>query len=307
MSGYALSILPQHQALLAASAIDPDVAKARGYVSMDSRKQLQRYAKGSGNKCPVPGLLIPLHRKDGSIWGYQYRPDAPRMMDGKPRKYETPWQQRAGIDIPVAINGKLDDPSEPLFATEGSRKADAAVSAGLVCVSLLGVWSWRGTSPVGGKIALPEWHDIALNGRRVILAFDSDVTSKPAVAKALAELANYLGSKGASAEYLHLPDDGDGKTGLDDFIAAHGVDGLWELVRPDPPALLEVMRDSGTPPKSAHTSTPPPDQPKDVCAPIRCARTPPRLRAGTTCSPKPLGPSASSASPVRPGSSRAPS
>jgi hypothetical protein len=236
MSGYALSILPQHQQLLAASAITPEVARARGYVSIDSRKQLQRYAEAFGNKCPVPGLLIPLHRADGSVWGYQYRPDAPRLMDGKPRKYETPFRQPGGIDIPVAINGKLGDPSEPLFATEGSRKADAAVSAGLACVSLLGVWNWRGTNPVGGKVALPEWHDIALNGRRVVLAFDSDVTSKPAVAKALAELASYLRSKGAKVEYLHLPDDGDGKCGLDDYLAGHGVNGLWGLVRPEPPA-----------------------------------------------------------------------
>ena len=236
MSGYALSIFPQHQQLLAASVITPDVARARGYVSIDSRKQLQRYAKGFGSKCPVPGLLIPLRRKDGSVWGYQYRPDAPRVMDGKPRKYETPYQQPGGIDIPVAINGKLGDPAEPLFVTEGSRKADAAVSAGLCCVSVLGVWSWRGTNPVGGKVALPEWHDIALNGRRVVLAFDSDVTIKPAVAKALAELANYLESKGAKAEYLHLPGGDDGKCGLDDYIAAQGTGGLWDLVHPEPPA-----------------------------------------------------------------------
>ena len=105
MTGYGAAILPQHQALLAASAIGPDVVRARGYVSIDSRKQLQRYAKGFGAKCPVPGLLIPLRRKDGSVWGYQYRPDAPRLMDGKPRKYETPYRQCAGIDIPVAIRG----------------------------------------------------------------------------------------------------------------------------------------------------------------------------------------------------------
>jgi hypothetical protein len=260
MSGYALSILPQHQQLLAASAITREVADQRGYVSVDSRKQLQRYAKGFGNKCPVPGLLIPLRRAGGSVWGYQYRPDAPRVMDGKPRKYETPWQQPGGIDVPVAINGQLGDPSQPLLVTEGSRKADAAVSAGLCCVSVLGVWSWRGTNPVGGKIALPEWHDIALNGRRVILAFDSDVTSKPAVAKALAELANYLRSKGATVEYLHLPDNGDGKCGLDDYLSAHGVNGLWELVRPDPPAAATQASDGSPSPPSAvpsHLHTPP--------------------------------------------------
>jgi hypothetical protein len=278
MSGYALSILPQHQQLLAASAITREVADQRGYVSVDSRKQLQRYAKGFGNKCPVPGLLIPLRRAGGSVWGYQYRPDAPRVMDGKPRKYETPWQQPGGIDVPVAINGQLGDPSQPLLVTEGSRKADAAVSAGLCCVSVLGVWSWRGTNPVGGKVALPEWHDIALNGRHVVLAFDSDVICKPAVAKALAELANYLRSKGAKVEYLHLPGGDDGKCGLDDYLAAEGADGIWELVKPEPP---EVMRTPCTPAKLAHTSTPPPDQPKDVCAPDKvCAHTPPLAGTG---------------------------
>jgi hypothetical protein len=158
-------------------------------------------------------------------------------MDGKPRKYETPYQQPGGIDIPPAVKDKLGDPAVPLLVTEGSRKADSAVTAGLACVSVLGVWSWRGTNPAGGKAALPDWHDIALNGRRVILAFDSDVTVKPAVARALAELARFLTSKGASVEYLHLPGDGDGKCGLDDYIAAHGAAGLMELVRPDAPAV----------------------------------------------------------------------
>ena len=124
----------------------------------------------------------------------------------------------------------------PLLVTEGSKKADSAVSHGLVCVSVLGVWYWRGTNPVGGKVALPEWHDMALNGRRVILAFDSDLSRKPGVRKALGELANYLQSKDAKVEYLHLPDPEDGKCGLDDYLAAQGADGIWELVRPEPPA-----------------------------------------------------------------------
>jgi hypothetical protein len=275
VSGYASSLLPQHHALLSASAITPDVARQRGYVSVDSRKQLQCYAKGFGSKCPIPGLLIPLHRADSSIWGYQYRPDAPRVMDGRARKYETPWQQPGGIDIPVAVNGQLGNPSVPLFVTEGARKCDAAVSAGLCCVSLLGVWNWRGTNPVGGKVALPDWHDIALDTRRVVLAFDSDVAVKRAVAKALAELAGYLRSKGAKVEYLHLPELGDGKCGLDDYLAAEGAADIWELVRPEPPAPQTPIVITGTPAKSAHTRTPPPDQPKDVCAPDKvCAHTP---------------------------------
>lgn len=237
MTTYGEHIFPQHAKLLAGSAISPEAARERGYVSMDSRAQLKRYSAGFGGKCPVPGLLIPLRRHDGSVWGYQYRPDAPRVMQGKPRKYETPHQQAGGIDVPPAVRDWLGDPSVPLLVTEGSRKADSAVSHGLACISVLGVWNWRGTNPVGGRVALPDWHDVALNdGRRVVLAFDSDVTSKPAVARALAELANYLASKGASVGYLHLPELDGGKTGLDDYLAAEGADGLWEMVRPEPPA-----------------------------------------------------------------------
>jgi Protein of unknown function (DUF3631) len=40
-------------------------------------------------------------------------------------------------------------------------------------------------------------------------------------------------------EYLHLPNNGDGKTGLDDFLFDHTVDELWTIVRPDPPQLEE--------------------------------------------------------------------
>jgi hypothetical protein len=115
-------------------------------------------------------------------------------------------------------------------------------------------------------VALPDWHDIALNGRRVVLAFDSDVTRKPAVAKALTELAGYLESpsRGAKVEYLHLPDE-DGKCGLDDYIAAHGVNGLWGLVRPEPPALSDSettatrgdSNTSGKPPAKPVPDVPP--------------------------------------------------
>jgi hypothetical protein len=244
---YALSILPQHQELLRASAISPEVARERGYVSADSKKQLERYGF-EGYQQRAPGLLLPLHRVDGSTWGYQLRADQPRKTKaGNVVKYETPRQQRNGIDVPPGIRDRIGDPAVPLFVTEGTRKADSAVSAGLACVALPGVWGWRGTNQHGGKAAVSDWHDIALDGRRVILGFDSDVTAKKPVRQALAELAGYLETKGAKVEYLHLPDKGDGKTGLDDYLARHGVNGLWELVRPDLPAITEPDAAPSTP------------------------------------------------------------
>ena len=137
---YGAAIFPQHAKLLAYSAIAPEVARARGYVSVDTKKRLEnlgfeRYQRR------VPGLLIPGHRADGSVWGYQYRPDDPRVTKaGSVIKYEMPKDQRNGIDIPPGARDQIGDPSVPLLVTEGSRKADAAVSAGLACLSLNGVY-----------------------------------------------------------------------------------------------------------------------------------------------------------------------
>ena len=266
MSDYGAAIFPQHAKLLADSAISPEVARARGYVSVDTRKRLEalgfeRYQRN------VPGLLLPLRRADGSGWGYQYRPDKPRVTGaGTVIKYETPKGQHNGIDVPTAVKDAVGDPAVPLWVTEGSRKADSAVSAGLVCVSLNGVWGWRGRNARGGKLAVPDWHDVALNGRRVILAFDSDAIRKPAVQQALAELGGYLESKGARAEYLHLPDPDDGKCGLDDYIAAHGTDGLMELVLPDLPAVQLELAQSASPGDTNISGTPPEKSMPDVPA-----------------------------------------
>ncbi|MGH2689337.1 MAG: DUF3854 domain-containing protein, partial [Actinomycetota bacterium] len=170
-NGYGLAIFDQHAEQLAESGIPPDHAHARGYVSVDTKIRLEKLGVTKAGR-NVPGLLVPQLRKDGSTWGYQYRADRPRTNGaGKPVKYETPTGQRNGIDVPPGVGPLLDDPAVPLFVTEGVKKADAAAVAGLACVALPGVWSWRGSNDHGGKVAVPDWHDVALNGRRVVLAF----------------------------------------------------------------------------------------------------------------------------------------
>lgn len=252
MSAYGSGLFPQHAQLLAASRITPDRARARGYVSVDTKVRLEGIGVTPAGR-HVPGLLVPMLRADSSTWGWQYRPDHPRERSGKPVKYETPTGQRNGIDVPPGVGPTLPDPAIPLFVTEGVRKADAAAGIGLACVALPGVWSWRGKNASGGVMAVPDWHDIALNGRRVVLAFDSDVVVKRQVRGALAQLADYLASKGADVAYLHLPHTGDGKTGLDDYLADdHTIDDLWAVVRPD----LPVIVDEPPPPRDAPAADP---------------------------------------------------
>ncbi len=228
---YGSRLFPQHAELLAASAVPPEIARARGYVSVDTKARLEALGYTAQQR-RVPGLLVPLHSAGGRCVGFQYRPDDPRSTEtGRPVKYETPSGQANRLDVPPGVGPKLGDPNVELWITEGARKADAAAHLGLACVSLTGVWNWRSTNPSGGKVALPDWQDVALNGRRVVLAFDSDSRSNPSVGKALDALAGYLSSKGAHVVVCQLPDAADGKTGLDDYLAAgHGLDNLAALV-----------------------------------------------------------------------------
>ena len=187
----------------------------------ERKTRLEHYAFSQSQRL-VPTLLIPIYDAYGEQALYQHRPDEPRVRDGKRLKYETCFGSKLVIDVPPLIHRDLGNPKPPLVITEGSRKADAAVSAGLCCISLLGVWGWRGTNDQGGKTALAEWEAIALNGRVVNLCFDSDVIQKREVYEALRRLKGFVENRGAEVRVTYLPSgDGGAKVGLETF---------WRLV-----------------------------------------------------------------------------
>jgi Domain of unknown function (DUF3854) len=263
VSGYGASIFPQHARLLEDSAISPEVARARGYVSVDTKSRLEGPGFAPYQR-RVPGLLIPVHDATGAVVLHQYRPDRPRVTKkGTTVKYETPGGGRMVLDVPPRERERIGDPKVPLWITEGSRKADAAVSAGLCCVALLGVTAFRGTNKDGGKVALADWEHVALNdGRPVYICFDSDVMLKRAVHQALVRLGALLARRGASVAYVYLPAGESGaKTGLDDYLAAGGTtDDLVLRARAEPvePELpgIDDTTDASIPPHSLHTCTP---------------------------------------------------
>ncbi len=206
----ALDLLPHHQALLAASAITDPVAAARGYRSAAHADDLRPFGFGASQR--RPGLLIPIRGVDGPVVTHQLRPDRPRLNDaGKPVKYETPRGGRLVLDVPPSVRPHLGDPAVELWITEGARKVDSAVSNGIPCVvGLMGVWGFRGTNAFGGKTELADWSAVALNGRDVFVAFDSDVMTKAGVRGAIDALAAFLDRKGARVRYVLLPDGRDG-------------------------------------------------------------------------------------------------
>jgi Domain of unknown function (DUF3854) len=182
--------------LLEDSGLTPDAVEARDYRTVEKKAELKR--RGFSDKqCNVPGLLIPIYSPAGGIATYQYRPDQPRIdKKGKPVKYETLSGSRMVLDVHPFVQEMLGNPDVPLFITEGIKKGDALVSRDLCAVTLLGVWSWRGTNEHGGKVALYEWDYVALNnGRRVYIVFDSDVMLQPGVHEALRRVKALLESR----------------------------------------------------------------------------------------------------------------
>ena len=63
-STYGLALLPQHQAKLAESAVSAEIVRERGYVSADTKAQLERYGFKPAQR-RVPALIIPIHGVDG--------------------------------------------------------------------------------------------------------------------------------------------------------------------------------------------------------------------------------------------------
>jgi len=223
-------LLPQHAELISASGISPEVAQTRGYRSVTSKSELRQLGF-SAVQCRVPALLVPVWGVTGEVANYQARPDVPRIKDAKALRYETPANTKMVLDVHPHARQWLGDPGRPLFVTEGVRKADAAVSHGLCCVALLGVWNWRGTNGDGGKTALPDWESVALNDRRVYIVFDSDVILKPPVHLALSRLKAFLERRHAKVAVIYLlPGEGGAKVGLDDYLTAgHDVTALLAL------------------------------------------------------------------------------
>lgn len=234
------ALLPWHRDQLKASGIHQEVIEARGYRSAQTAAELRRLGF-SAAQARAPALVIPLWSVTGQEAGYQARPDSPRVAEGRVVKYELPRGSRMLLDVHPSARPRLGDPKVPLFITEGVKKGDALVSQGACAVALIGVWTWRGTNPQGGRTALPDWEYVALEGRQVYIVFDSDVMLKREVHEALERLAAFLAHRGASVAFIYLPPGPDGaKVGVDDYLAqGHSLPQLLAL------ATRELRRPPG--------------------------------------------------------------
>ena len=227
--------------------------RQRGYQSLLQPEDLIDRGFSKAQAKTAPALGIPLWNVHGERHGWQIRPDSPRQMkDGKVNRYELPKGDRLILDVHPSVQPLIGDPHEPLWITEGVRKGDALASQGVCTIALIGgVWGFRGSNGHGGKVILPNWEYVALNGRQVYVAFDSDLATKRNVDDALQALWTFLRSRQAMPARVHWPEAmQQTKIGVDDFFAqGHTLDDLLTLIPPVGP--LPTTPPQTTPPNTA--------------------------------------------------------
>jgi hypothetical protein len=134
-------------------------------------------------------------------------------------------------DWPAILGGTMD-----LLITEGELKAAKAVAERYPCIGLGGVWNWRAHEQ--GIVFLRDLEQVNWVGRRVYVVFDSDCWTNPDILRALAAFGDQLVQRGARPYTIVLPQEGDAKVGLDDFLIAHGTLGLENLMDSAEPYTL---------------------------------------------------------------------
>lgn len=208
------------------SAISDAIIAVRGYTTMGGMAAWQALGAPTLSRgAKHDGIAFPMYRLGKAPpHSWILRPDSPRAPKGKTIKYECPPMVSNCFDVLPHYQAALADPSIPIWITEGAKKSDALATAygmAIVPINENGVWGFRGTNPLGGKAIISDFDEIAWNGRKVVLAFDSDVVRKPQVMTALRRLGAILHVRGAAEVLaLLLPQQANGKLGVDDFLAS---------------------------------------------------------------------------------------
>ena len=143
------------------------------------------------------------------------------------------------------------DKETPIIITEGCKKAIKATQEGFYCVAVAGVNNWKMKPKENNgeesddidEVAdiIPDIKNWDIEGKTIILCFDSDLWEKEQVKQALYEFACYLiGEKKAKVKTLLLPKGKD--KGLDDFLKNRGKQEFEKLLKQCPYITLKEIQ-----------------------------------------------------------------
>lgn len=223
-----------HREIVEGSGVGEELARAHFFSVTAAEAQALGFSRDQAGD----GWAVEYISPTGEV-SYQLKRDEPRPdKDGDLVKYETPTQQTCVVDVGDASAEDLQNVAVDLVVLEGSKKAYCARTRGWLVACLAGVWNGtkkreRGGVKYGRPELLPDWNAIALEGRKVFIAFDADFRTKRGVAQAIMCLARRLMEWGAHVFIISMPGT---EMGLDDYAVAGGdLDALKRAARPYQP------------------------------------------------------------------------
>ncbi len=219
-----MSLAPAHLADLRASGLTDETIAALHIESLRPADIPVHQAESA--------YRLPYHDLDGSQNCFARVKLVPSVVDhkGHTQKYWQPAGTQPGLYFsPTFFNWQTvaRTAGSEIVIAEGEKKAAAGCQAGLFTVGVGGVWSWRTTIANGERLVLPAFDAFQWTTRPVLISPDSDAWHKGKEFKILAgffALAKELESRGASVEFVVLPDASGHKCGLDDWLLIAGND-----------------------------------------------------------------------------------
>lgn len=183
-------------------------------------------------KSAVSAYRVPYFNIDGTVNCFSRLKLVPEVLaaDGKKIKY---WQANGSLPhlyLPPIVNWQAiaKDAVVPLIFTEGEKKAAKGCQSGLLVLGIGGVWCWTSTSETGDKLTLSMLDEFQWIARPVLICPDSDAwhddTTGWNIRQAFFALAKELQQRGATVQFVVLPDLHGHKAGLDDWLLVSGND-----------------------------------------------------------------------------------
>lgn len=178
---------------------------------------------------------LPYFTLDGSVNGFQRRKLFPPIKSSNgTMRYWQPSNTSPHLYLPPLLSWRnvAKHVTTALTLTEGEKKAAAASQQGLITAGIAGVWCWGSTLDNGDRLTLPMLDEFQWTDRPVLVCPDSDAWREGKELNILAgffALAKDLQQRGASVQFVRLPDLHGRKTGLDDWllVPGHDVEQAW--------------------------------------------------------------------------------
>jgi putative DNA primase/helicase len=215
MSRLDLHFHPNHLADLRASGLTDETIRQAGVYSLRPKDFTLFFNARTNLSSLETALCFPY--QGGEFARIKLFP-FPSILDsrGKPMKYSQPSGTGARLYIPFKLN------DGPVHICEGEKKVLAAHQAGMNAAGIGGLWNWLTNGEPTDDLNLIDWND-----RDVVMIPDSDAFQRQELLRPVYALGRELRERGATVSVAEIPQPGQEKVGLDDYLVAGGrVDDL---------------------------------------------------------------------------------